>query len=80
MMRHLILTLRKIRFHKIEVLIYSLRMIMLTSSLRLVGHDYLNPIFVSLCGLLQAFTGVFKSMKGKKKFYKLTLDHCENDT
>ncbi len=54
-------------------------MIMLISSLKLIGHHYLDPIFVSICGLVQAMTGVFKSMKGKKKFYKLTFDDCEND-
>ncbi len=48
-------------------------MFMLVFSLRLVGHKYLDPIFVSLCGLLQAISNVFKSMKGKKKFYKLTI-------
>jgi hypothetical protein len=45
---------------------------MLIFSLKLVGHKLLHPIFVSICGLLQAITVVFKSMKGKKKFYKLT--------
>lgn len=72
-MRNLILIRRKIRFHQIEVFIYMMRMIMLIFSLKLVGHSYLHPIFVSLCGLIQAITVVFKSMKGKKKFYKLTL-------
>eukprot|EP00347_Sterkiella_histriomuscorum_P007816 403347453 len=38
-----------------------------------LGHKYLDPIFVSICGLLQAFSVVFKSMKGKKKFYKLIV-------
>mmetsp|Transcript_31961 Transcript_31961/g.23630 ORF Transcript_31961/g.23630 Transcript_31961/m.23630 type:complete len:90 (+) Transcript_31961:658-927(+) len=73
-MRKLILIRRKIRFHKLEVLIYVMRMLMLVSSLKLVGHQVLNPIFVSLCGLAQAFIGVFKSMKGKKKFFKLTIE------
>lgn len=55
-----------------EFFIYLMRMIMLIFSLKLVGHKLLHPIFVSICGLLQAITVVFKSMKGKKKFYKLT--------
>jgi len=55
-----------------EVFIYLMRMMMLIYSLHLVGHQRLHPIFVSICGLLQAITVVFKSMKGKKKFYKLT--------
>ena len=56
-----------------ETFIYSMRMIMLISSLKLIGHHYLDPIFVSICGLLQAVSVVFKSMKGKKKFYKMTV-------
>ena len=72
LMRKLILIRRKIRFHQMEVFIYLRRMIMLISSLKLAGHKHLHPIFVSICGLLQAITVVFKSMKGKKKFYKLT--------
>ena len=71
-MRKLILLRRKIRFHQIEFFIYLMRMIMLIYSLNLAGHKHLHPIFVSICGLLQAITVVFKSMKGKKKFYKLT--------
>lgn len=50
-----------------------MRMVMLISSLKLIGHRYLDPIFVSICGLVQSFSVVFKSMKGKKKFYKLTV-------
>lgn len=50
-----------------------MRMIMLISSLRLIGHKFIDPIFVSICGLLQAISVVFKSMKGKKKFYKMTV-------
>jgi hypothetical protein len=72
LMRKLILIRRKIRFHQMEVFIYLMRMIMLIYSLKLAGHKILHPIFVSICGLLQAITVVFKSMKGKKKFYKLT--------
>lgn len=71
-MRNLILIRRKINFHMMEVFIYSMRFIMLVYSLKLVGHSQLHPIFVSICGLMQAITVVVKSMKGKKKFYKLT--------
>jgi len=61
----------------IEFAIYSLRMVLLSSSLRLVGHSVLDPIFVSLCGIGQAFCNVFKSMKAKKNFYKLTIEDIE---
>ena len=71
-MRNLILIRRKIRFHELEVFIYLMRMTMLIFALKLIGHKHLHPIFVSICGLLQAITVVVKSMKGKKKFYKLT--------
>ena len=57
-----------------------MRMIMLIFSLKLVGHKYLHPIFVSICGLLQAITVVFKSMKGKKKFYKLTTEDLKQNS
>jgi len=76
-MRQLILTMRKRRFQQIEIFIYSMRFIMLVSSLKLVGHRYLDPIFVSICGLLQAISVVFKSMASKKKFYKLTVEDVE---
>ena len=72
LMRNLILIRRKIKFHQMEVFIYLMRMIMLIFSLKLVGHNQLHPIFVSICGLFQAIAVVYKSMKGKKKFYKLT--------
>ncbi len=52
---------------------------MLISSLKLVGHKYLHPIFVSVSGLLQAIFVVFKSMKGKKKFYKVTMKDVKNE-
>ena len=71
LMRKLILIRRKIRFHQMEFFIYVMRMIMLIFSLSLVGHKYLDPIFVSICGLLQAISNIYKSVKGKKKFYKL---------
>lgn len=57
-----------------EVFIYTMRMIMLVFSLQLIGHNYLDPIFVSMCGLAQSWSVIYKSMKGKKKFYKLTTD------
>jgi hypothetical protein len=79
LVRKLIVTRRKTKFHLIEVFIYAMRMIMLISSLKLVGHKYLDPIFVSICGLLQAISVVFKSMKGKKKFYKVTIKDVKDE-
>lgn len=72
LMRNLIMTRRQTRFQMIEILIYSMRFIMLVSALKLVGHKYLDPIFVSLCGLITAGLNVFKSLKSKKNFFKLT--------
>lgn len=51
-MRKIIVLRRKKRFHEIEVFIYLMRFIMLTKALKLAGHQYLHPIFVSICGLL----------------------------
>ena len=72
--RNLILLRREIRFNFVEVLIYLSRMVLLTSSLKLIGHSQLHSIFVSGCGLFQSACQVFKNMKGKKNFHKLTIE------
>ena len=72
--RNLIILRREIRFNFVEVLIYLSRMVLLTSSLKLIGHSQLNSIFVSGCGLFQSACQVFKNMKGKKNFHKLTIE------
>eukprot|EP00351_Strombidinopsis_sp_SopsisLIS2011_P000408 CAMPEP_0116875440 /NCGR_PEP_ID=MMETSP0463-20121206/7406_1 /TAXON_ID=181622 /ORGANISM="Strombidinopsis sp, Strain SopsisLIS2011" /LENGTH=101 /DNA_ID=CAMNT_0004521095 /DNA_START=932 /DNA_END=1237 /DNA_ORIENTATION=- len=74
LVRDIIIVRRQKGFHVIEAIIYVLRMMLLISSLKLVGHDYLDPIFVSGCGLGQALFTVFKSMKGKKPFFKLSTE------
>ena len=51
---------------------------MLVYSLKIPGHMWLDPIFVSLSGLCQATANVYKSMKGKKNFYKLTIEDIHN--
>lgn len=73
-LRKLVILRREQRFILVEIFIYSMRLILLIGNLKLIGHHYLNPIFVSICGLIQAFTVVFKSMKSKKNFYKLELE------
>ena len=78
-LRKLVILRREIRFIKVEILIYSARMILLTSALKLVGHQILDPIFVSVCGLIQAFAVVFKSMKSKKKFYQLDVEDIKEE-
>ncbi len=55
-----------------------MRMIMLVSSLKLIGHTWIDPIFVSFCGIMQAGCTVFKAMKGKKNFYKLTVEDVQD--
>ena len=66
LLRKLIMLRRKIIFYKISVFIYSMRMIMLYYSIKLHGYTWLDPIFVSICGLIQAIFVVFKAMKGSK--------------
>jgi hypothetical protein len=39
---------------------------MLTSSLKLVGHEKLDPVFVGVCGLLSATLGFIKALFEKK--------------
>ena len=78
-LRKLVILRRELRYIKIEIFIYSMRMILLVSGLKLVGHKYLDPIFVSICGFMQAFTSVIKSMKNKKNFYKLEVEDLKQD-
>lgn len=39
---------------------------MLTSSLELVGHEKLDPVFVGVCGLVSATLGFIKALFEKK--------------
>ena len=75
--RNLIIMRRECRFYMIEFWIYLLRFVLLTSSLKLVGHSLMDPIFVSFCGLVMSICVVFKGLKGKKNFYRLTIDDVE---
>jgi hypothetical protein len=72
--RKMLILRREMRYIRIEITIYSLRMIMLISGLKLVGHKYLDPVFVSICGLSMAIAVVWKSIKSKKNFYKLEIE------
>lgn len=74
LVRQLIISRRETTYHYMEATIYTMRMLMLISSLKIKGHSYLNPIFVSACGLCQAFANVFKAMNAKKNFYKLSVE------
>ena len=57
-----------------DLLINACRAFMLTSSLQLVGHYYLHPIFVSLCGVTQSIVTIYKTIRSKKTFATLTKD------
>ena len=78
-LRKIVILRRELRFIWVEIFIYTMRLVLLTSSLKLVGHSWLHPIFVSCCGLSQAMSVVFKSMKSKKNFYKLEVDDLKGD-
>lgn len=73
-LRKLVILRREMRYIRIEIFIYTMRLIMLTKHLKLKFHHYLDPIFVSLCGFMMAVTTVFKAIKSKKNFYKLEID------
>lgn len=45
---------------------------MLFYDLRVFGQMFLNPIFVSACGIVQVCSNMVKSMSGKKSIYKLS--------
>jgi hypothetical protein len=70
-LRKIVILSREMRYIRIEIFIYTMRLILLTSGLKLVGHKLLDPIFVSICGWAQAAVSIFKSIKSKKNFYKL---------
>lgn len=53
---------RKYRFYKMEIVISILRFIMLTSSLKLKGYQYLDPIFVGVCGLISSILNFLKTI------------------
>jgi len=73
-LRKLVILRREMRYIRIEILIYSLRMILLTSNLKLIGHTMLDPIFVSICGLIMAVIVIFKTIKSKKNYYSLEVE------
>ena len=52
-------------------------MLLLTSALKLPGADWLSPVFVATCGLFQSGMQVFKSMRGKKHFHKLSIEDVQ---
>lgn len=73
-LRKLVILKREMRYIRIEIFIYLMRLIMLTKHLKLTFHHILDPIFVSICGFMMAVTTVFKSIKSKKNFFKLEID------
>ena len=77
LVRNLVISRRETIFAKVESAIYLARMFLLTYSLKLPGHTFLQPIFISLCGLFQASCAVFKSMKGKKPFKVLKIEDIQ---
>ena len=72
--RELVIARRERIFHICEFWIYFARMMLLTSALKLPGSSWLRPVFVASCGLFQSGMQVFKSMRGKKHFHKLTIE------
>ena len=74
MVRDLMIVRREIAFHICEFLIYFARMMMLTKALKLPGSSWFSEVFVSVCGLFQSGMQVFKGLRGKKHFHKLTFE------
>ncbi|CAI2365383.1 unnamed protein product [Moneuplotes crassus] len=66
---HLIRELIKIRhqmsFYVLEFVTNVLRVFMLYKSLRFIGSDYMEEIFVNICGVLSNFFALFKTIKRK---------------
>ncbi len=57
---------RKNRFFYLELCLSFLRFFMLTKSLKLRGHENLDPVFVGVCGLCSAILGLLKALLEKK--------------
>ena len=77
-LRKLVIHRREMRYIRIEIIIYLLRLILLTKGLQLKGHSYLDPVFVSGCALAMSIIVIFKSMRSKKNFYKLEADDIKD--
>ena len=73
LVRELMILRRERSFHFCEFLIYMSRMVLLTTALKLPGAEWLRPVVVASCGLFQSGMQVFKSMRGKKHFHKLSV-------
>ena len=66
---------REKRYIKIEIFIYSMRLILLVKNLKLFGNSWLDPIFVSICGMLMALSVMFKTIRSKFNFfYTMNID------
>ena len=70
-LRNLIILRRETFFHHIEVVIFLTRALMLFYDLKVFEQRFMNPIFISACGIVQVFSNMVKSMNAKKSFYKL---------
>lgn len=57
---------RKVRFLILELFLSFFRFLMLTKSLRLRGHQNLDPVFIGVCGLCSATLGFLKALLEKK--------------
>lgn len=53
---------RKVRFIRMELFLSVLRLAMLTQSLKLPGHEYFDPIMISVCGLVSSSIALFKAV------------------
>jgi hypothetical protein len=51
---------------------------MLNSALKLPLAKYLDPVFIAGCGLGQSTLACFKALKGKKPYFKLTMEDIGN--
>lgn len=58
---------RKKRFEIFEIIISSMRIIPLTRSLKLPGYKWMNPVFVSFCGMFSAALKIFYMVLNKKE-------------
>lgn len=77
-LRNMLILRRERRFNRSEFAIFTLRFMMLNSALKLPLAKYLDPVFIAGCGLGQSTLACFKALKGKKPYFKLTMEDIGN--
>lgn len=61
-----------------ELFLSLLRLLMLIQSLKLPGHQYFDPIMISVCGLVSSSIALFKAVTEKDIVVNIQSDDSPN--